>query len=45
MMRPFILFLLALPLLAAGDMDAFQTKVTHLAPAPETSGPGGGTDA
>lgn len=35
----------ALPLLAAGDMDAFQTKVTHLAPAPETSGPGGGTDA
>ncbi|MBI1233865.1 MAG: aminoacyl-tRNA hydrolase [Alphaproteobacteria bacterium] len=33
----------ALPLLAAGDMDAFQTKVTHLAPAPETSGPGGGT--
>ena len=32
----------SLPLLAAGDMDAFQTKVTHLAPAPETSGPGGG---
>lgn len=35
----------ALPLLAAGDTDAFQTKVTHLAPAPETSGPGGGADA
>lgn len=35
----------ALPLLAAGDLDAFQTKVTHLAPAPETPGPGGGPDA
>lgn len=32
----------SLPLLAAGDLDAFQTKVTHLAPAPETAGPGGG---
>lgn len=27
------------PLLAAGDVDAFQTKVTHLAPAPGNSGP------
>lgn len=35
----------SLPLLAAGDLDAFQTKVTHLAPAPETPGPGGGPDA
>lgn len=25
----------SLPLLAAGDSDAFQTRVTHLAPAPE----------
>jgi PTH1 family peptidyl-tRNA hydrolase len=25
----------AFPLLAAGDLDAFQTKVTHLAPAPQ----------
>ncbi|MEN0653661.1 MULTISPECIES: aminoacyl-tRNA hydrolase [Hyphobacterium] len=30
----------SLPLLAAGDFDAFQTKVTHLAPAP-----GGNSDA
>lgn len=34
----------ALPLLAAGDMDAFQTKVTHLAPAPENPGPGGAAE-
>ena len=28
-------------LLAAGDFDAFQTRVTHLAPAPKDAGPGG----
>jgi PTH1 family peptidyl-tRNA hydrolase len=29
-------------LLAAGEADAFQTRVTHLAPAPKEAGPGGG---
>ncbi len=29
-------------LLAAGELDAFQTRVTHLAPAPENPGPARG---